>query len=372
MKRLLLVDGSSYLYRAFHAMPDLRNRAGEPTGAIYGVVNMLRRLRSDYSSDYMACVFDAPGKTFRDEAYAQYKANRASMPEELRSQIPPIHEITEALGWPILMEPGIEADDVIGTLAAQAIEQGFDEVVVSTGDKDMAQLVNDKVTLIDTMKGITYDRNAVFDKFGVKPDQIVDYLTLVGDTVDNIPGVEKCGPKTAAKWLAEYDTLENLIEHAGEIKGKVGENLRAALDWLPQAKFLVTIKLDCEFEAKGRIQESLVAKPEHTESLKKLFQRYEFKTWFRQLGGVEHEEGKQQAVATEASSVFDAPSTDVSSLTIRAVQTPEELQALMAALDKAAKAGHVVCFDTETTSLEPLKAKLVGLSFALKAGEGYY
>lgn len=354
-------------------MPDLRNRAGEPTGAVYGMVNMLRRLRADYSSDHMACVFDAPGKTFRDEVYPEYKANRASMPEELRAQIPPIHEITAALGWPIIMEPGIEADDVIGTLAKQAIEQGFDQVVVSTGDKDMAQLVTDKVNLVDTMKGVTYDRDSVFEKFGVYPEQIIDYLTLVGDTVDNVPGVEKCGPKTAAKWLSEYKTLESLIENADQIKGKVGDNLRAALEWLPQGKFLVTIKLDCEFDAKGQIQDSLVAKPEHTEELKELFKRFEFKTWFRQLGGVEQAEGAPTAeVSTAPSNVFDTPSTDVSSLTTHGIQTWQALDDLISLLEQSKSQGKVVCFDTETTSLEPMNAKLVGLSFAVEAGTGYY
>lgn len=354
-------------------MPDLRNRAGEPTGAVYGMVNMLRRLRADYSSDHMACVFDAPGKTFRDEAYPEYKANRASMPEELRAQIPPIHEITAALGWPIIMEPGIEADDVIGTLAAQAIEQGFDQVVVSTGDKDMAQLVTDKVNLVDTMKGVTYHRDSVFEKFGVYPEQIIDYLTLVGDTVDNVPGVEKCGPKTAAKWLNEYGTLEALIENADQIKGKVGENLRAALDWLPTGKFLVTIKLDCEFEAKSQIEQSLVAKPEHTDELKTLFQRFEFKTWFRQLGGVDQSAVEDSPeVATTTSSVFDTPTTDISSLKTEGIQSWEDLDALLERLDQATKQGVVVCFDTETTSLEPMNAKLVGLSFAMQSGHGYY
>jgi DNA polymerase-1 len=291
MKRLLLVDGSSYLYRAFHAMPDLRNRAGEPTGAIYGMVNMLRRLRADYNTDditsnCIACVFDAPGKTFRDDIYPEYKANRASMPEDLAAQIPHIHEVTRAMGWPIVMEPGIEADDVIGTLAQVALEQGFDEVIVSTGDKDMAQLVNDKVRLVDTMKNAVMTRDAVFEKFGVYPEQIVDYLTLVGDTVDNVPGVEKVGPKTAAKWLAEYKTLDGVVANADKIGGKVGENLQKALDWLPTGKTLVTIKTDCEFELRRHIEEQLKANAENKEALKQLFQRFEFKTWFRALGGV--------------------------------------------------------------------------------------
>ena len=209
-KTLLLVDGSSYLYRAFHAMPDLRNAEGAPTGAIYGMINMLRRLRQDYEAAYIACVFDAKGKTFRDDLYPEYKANRASMPEDLVRQIEPIHEVVRAMGWPILMVEGIEADDVIGTLAVQAASQGLN-TVVSTGDKDLAQLVNERVTLVNTMSNEKLDRDGVIAKFGVPPERIVDYLTLVGDTVDNVPGVEKVGPKTAVKWLTQYGTLDGVI-----------------------------------------------------------------------------------------------------------------------------------------------------------------
>jgi DNA polymerase-1 len=242
-KTLLLVDGSSYLYRAFHAMPDLRNADGIPTGAIYGMINMLRRLRQDYAADHIACVFDAKGKTFRDDMYPEYKAHRPSMPEDLARQIEPIHEVVRALGWPILMVEGIEADDVIGTLATEATALGL-KTIISTGDKDLAQLVNDQVTLVNTMSNETLDRNGVVGKFGVPPERIVDYLTLVGDTVDNVPGVEKVGPKTAVKWLSQYDSLDGVITHANEIGGVVGENLRKALDWLPLARQLVTVKCD--------------------------------------------------------------------------------------------------------------------------------
>ena len=228
-KTLLLVDGSSYLYRAFHAMPDLRNAAGAPTGAIYGMINMLRRLRQDYAAAYMACVFDAKGKTFRDELYPEYKAHRPSMPEDLVRQIEPIHEVVRALGWPILMGEGVEADDVIGTLASQAAAQGI-STVISTGDKDLAQLVNERVTLVNTMSNETLDREGVIAKFGVPPERIVDYLTLVGDSVDNVPGVEKVGPKTAVKWLSQYQTLDGVITHANDIGGVVGKNLQNALD----------------------------------------------------------------------------------------------------------------------------------------------
>jgi DNA polymerase I len=410
MKRLLLVDGSSYLYRAFHAMPDLRNRLGEPTGAIYGVVNMLRRLRADYvgsevTTACIACVFDAPGKTFRDDVFPEYKANRSSMPEDLRAQIPPIHEITKALGWPVLMEDGIEADDVIGTLARRAIEQGFDEVVISTGDKDMAQLVTDKIKLVDTMKNAVSDRGAVLEKFGVYPEQIIDYLTLVGDTVDNVPGVEKVGPKTAAKWLGEYQTLDALVANADKISGKVGENLRAALEWLPKGKFLVTIKTDCELPYGGAIQQHLHAYPEDAAQLKELFKRFEFKTWFRALGGVEEEPsgGGSSTVKTAvtsasktpstgqsemdfaaetgdttpsspslAANLFDTPTSNASSLNTVCINTPEALAQLLERLNRAAVENRVVSFDTETTSLEPMLAKLVGLSFADEPGTGYY
>ena len=262
MQTLLLVDGSSYLYRAFHALPDLRNKAGEPTGAIYGMVSMLRRLREDVFAEYSAVVFDAKGKTFRDDWYPEYKANRSAMPEDLVRQIEPIHAIVAALGWPILMVDNIEADDVIGTLAVRATAAGM-QTIVSTGDKDLAQLVNANVTLINTMNripgsgparglhgaGEVLDIEGVKAKFGVPPERIVDYLTLVGDAVDNVPGVEKVGPKTAAKWLAQYGTLDDVVAHAGEIKGVVGDNLRRALDWLPMGRKLVTVKTDCPLEA---------------------------------------------------------------------------------------------------------------------------
>ena len=393
MKRLLLVDGSSYLYRAFHAMPDLRNRAGEPTGAIYGMVNMLRRLRADHVTDdgpdhCIACVFDAPGKTFRDDIYPQYKANRSSMPEDLALQIPHIYEVTRALGWPIIAEPGIEADDVIGTLAHAALAQGFEEVVISTGDKDLAQLVNDHVRLVDTMKNSVMTRETVFEKFGVYPEQIVDYLTLVGDTVDNVPGVDKVGPKTAAKWLAEYGTLDGVVANADAIGGKVGENLKKALDWLPTGKTLVTVKTDCEFNERDQISSALQAQPENPDVLKTLFQRFEFKTWFRALGGAADEAPTTQPKATGQTGdlfaepdsalpsgpnqLFDAPTQDASSIVTECVMTVEQRAVLLERLNDAARKGQPVAFDTETDSLEPLNARVVGLCFALEPGTGYY
>jgi DNA polymerase-1 len=279
MKTLLLVDGSSYLYRAFHAMPDLRSPSGQPTGAIQGVLNMLRRLQKDYPADYSACVFDAKGKTFRDDWYPEYKANRPSMPDDLRAQIEPLHEAIAAYGWNILMIDGVEADDVIGTLTQQAA-QGGARCIVSTGDKDLTQLVNNQVQLINTMSNETLDEAGVLAKFGVPPERIVDYLTLVGDTVDNVPGVTKCGPKTAVKWLTEYGTLDNLVAHAGEVTGVVGDNLRAALDWLPQGRRLVTVKCDVELPVRFDL---LTAPQQDTEKLRRLLEKFGFKSWLREL-----------------------------------------------------------------------------------------
>jgi DNA polymerase I len=257
-KTLLLVDGSSYLYRAFHALPDMRSPSGEPTGAVYGVVAMLRRLRFDSKltgltqedMPFGAVVFDAPGKTFRDDIFADYKATRSATPDDLKKQIPIIHELVRAMGWPLIMVSGVEADDVIGTLAQRATQAGL-KTLVSTGDKDLAQLVNADVELVNTMSrdgqpAERLDIEGVKTKFGVPPERIIDYLTLMGDTVDNVPGVEKVGPKTAAKWIAQYGSLDNLVANAADVGGAVGENLRKALDWLPTGKTLVTVKLDCD------------------------------------------------------------------------------------------------------------------------------
>jgi len=256
MKTLLLVDGSSYLYRAFHALPDLRTSSGEPTGAIRGFIGMLRTLRQQVHADYLACVFDAKGKTFRDDMYAEYKANRKAMPDDLALQIEPIHQAVRALGWPVIEIEGIEADDVIATLARRATAHGL-KTIVSTGDKDLAQLVDEHVTLVNTMSNETLDAAGVKQKFGVPPERIVDYLTLVGDAVDNVPGVEKVGPKTAGKWISQYGSLDAIVEHAGEIGGAVGENLRKALPWLPTARALVTVKSDCDLGGHVESVESL-------------------------------------------------------------------------------------------------------------------
>ena len=241
MKTLLLVDGSSYLYRAYHALPDLRSQHNQPTGAIHGVLNMLRRLHKDYHADYSVCVFDAKGKTFRDAIYPDYKGHRPSMPDDLVVQIAPLHACIEAMGWPLLIVDGVEADDVIGTLARQAEQQSM-RCIISTGDKDIAQLVNAHITLVNTMNNEVLDETGVYAKFGVRPERMLDYLMLVGDSSDNIPGVEKVGPKTAVKWLEQYGSLENIIAHATEIKGVVGENLRRAIDWFETSRKLVEIK----------------------------------------------------------------------------------------------------------------------------------
>ena len=247
MKTLLLIDGSNYLYRAFHGLPDLRTGGGEPTGAIKGFANMLQMIKTMIKPDLAAVVFDAPGQTFRSDIYADYKANRPPMPDDLRMQVGPIQEMIKAQGWPLLIVPGIEADDVIGTLAVRARNQGM-KVFIATGDKNMSQLVNDEIVVVNTMTRVVLDPEGVKEKFGVRPDQIVDYLSLMGDNVDNVPGIYKCGPKTAAKWINDYETLENLIEHASEIKGKAGEYLREGMGFLPTAKSLVTIKCDADWQ----------------------------------------------------------------------------------------------------------------------------
>jgi DNA polymerase-1 len=362
---LLLVDGSSYLYRAFHAMPDLRNAEGAPTGAMYGMINMLRRLRSDYDAAYIACVFDAKGKTFRDDLYSEYKAQRPSMPEDLAKQIVPIHEAVKALGWPILMVDGVEADDVIGTLAVQAAQHGM-KVVISTGDKDLAQLVNDQVTLINTMSNETLDIPGVVAKFGVPPERIIDYLTLIGDTVDNVPGVPKCGPKTAVKWLTQYGTLDGIIAHAADIGGAVGQNLRDTLAWLPKAKELITVKLDCDLDAhKVPGMDSLVAKPVDDDALVEFYKRYGFKTWLREAtaGGA-----IAAAPAGEAqSSLFADPPAAVATH-YEMITTQPQLDLWLAKI----RAANVTSVDTETTSLDPLTAQMVGISLCCEAGVAAY
>ncbi|HEY8118720.1 MAG TPA: DNA polymerase I [Methylophilaceae bacterium] len=381
MKTLLLVDGSSYLYRAFHAMPDLRNRHNEPTGAIQGVLNMLRRLHKDYPAEYSACVFDAKGKTFRDDIYPEYKANRASMPDDLRLQIEPLHAAIKAMGWPLIMEDGVEADDVIGALAKQAEREGM-RVIISTGDKDISQLVNEHVTVVNTMRDAFRKTDEVLDivgvenKFGIPPSLMIDYLVLIGDTSDNVPGVEKVGPKTAVKWLKQYGSLDNIVAHADEISGVVGENLRKALPWLPTARELITIRCDVG------IQESLAdlaPQPQDKAKLLELFERFDFKTWRRELDNPSNTANvSAQAAPSSPQSgqgqlfgeATPVPLTK-GAVTTRSYETILTETALQAWLDKIAQAS-LLCFDTETTSLDPMTAKLVGMSFAIEAGHAAY
>ena len=278
-ERLILVDGSSFLFRAYHAIPPLTNANGEPTNAIYGVSSMLRKLIADYHSDYITVIFDAPGKTFRNDLYDQYKAHRPAMPDDLRVQIAPLHNLIRAMGLPLIIESDVEADDVLGALAQHAEQQGYD-VIISTGDKDMAQLVTEHIILENTMSNTRMDIQGVIDKFGVKPEQIIDYLALIGDPVDNIPGVPKVGPKTAAKWLEQYQTLENLIAHANEIAGKIGENLRASLDQLPLSKQLTTIK--CDLDLPYSI-EDLKQQPMDKAELRNLLAELGFSSWLKVL-----------------------------------------------------------------------------------------
>ena len=381
-KTLLLVDGSSYLYRAYHAMAQLTAPDGAPTGALYGVLNMLRRLRADYAHDYCAVVFDAKGKNFRHEMFADYKATRPPMPDDLRPQAEALPDLVRLMGWPVLVVPQVEADDVIGTLAAQGGDAGWN-VVVSTGDKDMAQLVNERVTLVNTMSGETLDTDGVKAKFGVRPDQIRDYLALMGDKVDNVPGVEKCGPKTAVKWLEAYETLAGVMEHAGEIKGKVGENLQAALSQLPLSYDLVTIKTDVDLHAElSDGLESLRRTPPKWAQLAADFKRWGFRTWLKEAESRMHEAadgdlfgsgdvGEMAALAAEMPSENEKQPEKAAApekLDYQAVTTETQFAALLDKLSKAEQIG----IDTETTSLDAMTAQLVGISIAFQAGKAVY
>ncbi|MDP2832762.1 MAG: DNA polymerase I [Pseudomonadota bacterium] len=377
---LLLVDGSSYLYRAFHALPDLRSPEGEPTGALYGVINMLKKLRKDFPSAYAACVFDAKGKTFRDDWYPEYKAQRPPMPESLAGQIAPLHEAVVALGWPLLMLEGVEADDVIGTLAVRAEAAGM-ATVISTGDKDLAQLVTQQVRLINTMTNEVLDEAGVLAKFGVPPGRIVEYLTLVGDTVDNVPGVEKVGPKTAVKWLAEFGGLDALLARAGEVNGKAGENLRKALDWLPVARRLVTVKTDVELPSHVN---DLGWREEDREKLAELFGKYGFRTWLREIEtrSPDGERSPDGALAKSGESTLRPPTPPDSAALHPGYASDDHPveRHYEAILDEATlarwleklQAAELICLDTETTSLDPMRAKLVGMSFSIESGEAAY
>jgi len=363
MKTLLLVDGSSYLYRAFHGLPDLRNSRQEPTGAIYGVLNMLRKLHKEFPSDYSACVFDAKGKTFRNDLYPEYKANRSAMPEDLVAQIKPLHEAITAMGWPIIIKEGVEADDVIGTLCKEATQNQFN-VVVSTGDKDLAQLVNEHVTLINTMSNEKLDIEGVKNKFGLLPNQIIDYLTLIGDTSDNVPGVEKVGPKTALKWLNEYHTLDNIVTNASQFSGVVGENLRKALDWIPKAKDLITIRCDLDIDKNW---DNLKPKAQDQSALENLYQRFEFKNWLNEIKDGAHEENNSSYVSAEKVSI-KSPSQFISKIKYDTIFDETLLNGWL----KKVKEKSYLCVDTETNSLDPMQAKIVGISMAVTPGEAAY
>ena len=385
------MDGSSYLYRAFHALPDLRTSRGEPTGALRGVLSMLRRIAEDEKPDYFAVVFDAPGKTFRDDWYPQYKAQRAAMPDDLVRQIEPLHDLVRAHGWPLLMVEGVEADDVIGTLAVAASAAGID-CVISTGDKDLAQLVGPRVRLVNTMTNETLDEAGVVAKFGVRADQVLDLLALTGDAVDNVPGVPKVGPKTAAKWLAQYGTLDSVIEHASDVGGVVGDSLRATLDWLPQGKRLLTIKTDCALQ---HAPADLAPQVADAERLKAMYERFEFKQWLRDGTGRETRADAKGAAAPRESNAdaalaradriaradtrpFDDPAAraapaaaDAPPPVPRHYETVLDEAALLRWLKEIERA-DLVSFDTETTGLDPMRAKLVGLSFATEPGVACY
>ncbi len=352
-KRLILVDGSSFLFRAYHGVPPLTNAQGEPTNAIYGVTNMLRKLITDYQSDYVTVVFDAPGKTFRNELYQDYKAHRPPMPDDLRVQIEPLHHLIRAMGLPLIMEVGVEADDVLGALAQHAALQDF-AVVISTGDKDMAQLVTEQITLENTMTNTRMDIQGVIDKFGVKPEQIIDYLALMGDTSDNIPGIPKVGPKTAAKWLQQYETLENLVANANDISGKIGENLRAHLNMLPLSKQLTTIKCDLNLPY---TMDDLKRQPTDLSELKSLVSTLGFSSWLKAL------DNQLATVIVEEPSVVVAIECNYET-----ILTDQHFKEWLTRLEQA----DLFAFDTETTSLDYSLAQIVGVSFAVSPGSAAY
>ena len=351
----VLVDGSSYLFRAYHAMPDMSNSKREPTGTIYGVINMMRRLLKDYDPEYLAVVFDAKGKTFRNDMYKEYKANRPPMPDDLRDQIEPIHNIIKAMGLPLICVSGVEADDVIGTLSEQATVLGID-TLISTGDKDMAQLVNEHVSLVNTMTDVDMDVEGVKEKFGVPPERIIDYLALIGDTADNIPGVPKVGPKTAVKWLGLYDSIDGVMENAKDIKGKVGENLRDFMGQLPLSRELVTIKCDVELEHDPK---TLKRQEPDYKKLSELFGHFEFKTWLAEANA-----GTSPASSDSKTNI----KTKAITAKYETIFTEKELDTWLKKLKKA----DCFSFDLETTSLGYMQAEIVGLSFSVKEGEAAY
>ncbi len=358
--KLLLVDGSSYFYRAFHALPPLRNSKGQATGAVYGVTNMLKRLLKDYSPEHIAIVFDAKGENFRHSLYHQYKAHRPPMPDELSSQFEPLLQLITALGLPIIIEPNVEADDVIATLARQAEKLNFD-VLISSGDKDLAQLINDHTTLINTMTQTHLDRQGVLDKWGISPEQVIDYLSLIGDSADNIPGIPGVGPKTAMQWLALYGTLENIIEHAEEIKGKAGEALRNSIEQCRLGKQLITLRDDLTLEVS---MDNLRPLPLNQEKWVEWLQILEFKSWLKTTTATV-EANNIRPLSQNQGAHYSPLQQPVNYYTIL---TQEDFESWISHLEKA----KTFVLDTETTSLNALNAQLVGLSFSIKSGEAIY
>jgi len=379
-KKFVLVDGSYYMFRAYHGMPELNNGKGEPTGAIFGVINMLRKLINEYQPDYLAVVFDAKGKTFRNDMYAEYKAHRPPMPDDLVCQIAPIHDIIRALGLPLLIIDNVEADDVIGTLATQASKQGL-KTYISSGDKDLAQLVDDHVRLVNTMNNTVLDRDGVVEKYGVPPTSIIDYLALMGDSSDNIPGIPKVGPKTAIKWLAEHGSLQKIVEHADEIKGKVGESLRSNLELLYLSKELVTLKLDVDLEFKPH--ELVQAEPDK-ESLREAYSHWQFRSWLSELDQSENNNSvntptpakPELDTAKHEETADDPVPVKKKQLKIKTIDKREYETILMSsALDRwieKLEQSELIAFDTETTSLDYMTAQLVGVSFSVEAGVAAY
>ena len=361
MKTLLLVDGSSYLYRAFHALPDLKNKENHPTGVIYGVLNMLRLTHSQFPSDYSICIFDAKGKTFRNDIYIDYKANRPSMPKELSMQIEPLKEAISAMGWPIMVKDSVEADDVIGTLSKKANKNKI-KVIISTGDKDLAQLVNKDTSLINTMTNEKLDIEGVENKFGVPPSLIIDYLTIIGDKADNVPGIEKVGPKTAIKWLNEYKSLNKIVKNSAVFEGVVGENLRKAINWLPTAKDLITIRCDLDIDANW---EDFVKKTPDNKILEEIYTKFNFSRWLKDLQ-------EQNSNSNDAKNNNIESNIKVSNFNNKNnYVTINDEQTLNQWIEKI-KLKKIFAIDTETDSLNVMLANLVGISISFETGSAAY
>ena len=379
-KKFVLVDGSYYLFRAYHGMPELNNGKGEPTGAIFGVINMLRKLIKEYQPDYLGVVFDAKGKTFRNDMYAEYKAHRPPMPDDLVCQIAPIHTIIRALGLPLLVIDDVEADDVIGTLATQASDQGL-KTYISSGDKDLAQLVDDHIRLVNTMNNTVLDRDGVIEKYGVPPSSIIDYLALMGDSSDNVPGVPKVGPKTAVKWLTEHGSLQKIVEHADEIKGKVGESLRSNLELLYLSKDLVTLKLDVDLEFKPH---ELVQTTPDKDALREAYSHWQFRSWLSELDQSENSNNEQTPApakpkpnTAKPEETTDAPVPGHKPILKIKTTDKQDYETILTSSDldrwlEKLEQSELIAFDTETTSLDYMRAQLVGLSFSVEAGEAAY